>query len=98
MEFQDRGAGHIHGTLWLGLDDIENLTKDSQSNQLRSMTQEEKNDLNISGWMQGLKIAFKKLRNNKKLNKQDILSLYRMTMSSRKEQEHWMSGKEKLST
>ena len=30
VEFQDRGAGHIHGTLWLGLDDIENLIKDSQ--------------------------------------------------------------------
>ena len=64
VEFQDRGAGHIHGTLWLGIDDIENLVKDGQSDQLRSMTQEEKKDPNNIGWMQGLKSAFKKLRNN----------------------------------
>ena len=27
VEFQDRGAGHIHGTLWLQLDKIEKLIK-----------------------------------------------------------------------
>ena len=25
VEFQDRGAGHIHGTLWLSIDKIENM-------------------------------------------------------------------------
>ena len=25
VEFQDRGAGHIHGTLWLNINKIENL-------------------------------------------------------------------------
>ena len=28
VEFQDRGAGHIHGTLWLNLDKIEHLIKE----------------------------------------------------------------------
>ena len=27
VEFQDRGAGHIHGTLWLKLKDMENLIR-----------------------------------------------------------------------
>ena len=77
VEFEDRGAGHIHGTLWLGLDDIENLVLDRKDSQLRPLTQEEKNDPDINGRMQGLKSAFKKLRNNGKLNKKDILSMYR---------------------
>merc|ERR1711954_538801 len=71
-----RGAGHIHGTLWLGLDDIENLIRDRQDC-LRPKTQEEKTDPSIVGWMLGLKSAFKKLRNNGKLDKKDILSLSR---------------------
>ena len=54
VEFQDRGAGHIHGTLWLGLDDIENLIRDRQDC-LRPKTQEEKTDPSIVGWMLGLK-------------------------------------------
>ena len=28
VEFQDRGAGHIHGTLWLRLDKIEKMVKE----------------------------------------------------------------------
>ena len=35
VEFQDRGASHIHGTLWLGLDKIENLMKDETDGELR---------------------------------------------------------------
>ena len=30
VEFQDRGAGHIHGTLWLRLDKIENTKLESE--------------------------------------------------------------------
>ena len=77
VEFQDRGAGHIHGTLWLGLDAIENLVRDNQDGQLRPKTQDEIDDPTIHGWMSGLKSAFKKLRNNAKLNKKDIQSLAR---------------------
>ena len=29
VEFQDRGAGHIHGTLWLSMDKIEQITVDN---------------------------------------------------------------------
>ena len=41
VEFQDRGAGHIHGTLWLGLDKIENLMKDETDGELRPKTEAE---------------------------------------------------------
>ena len=27
VEFQERGAGHIHGTLWLNLSNLEKLTR-----------------------------------------------------------------------
>ena len=27
VEFQDRGAGHVHGTLWVNLHEIEKMRK-----------------------------------------------------------------------
>ena len=33
VEFQDRGAGHIHGTLWLKLENMERLIR-TDANQL----------------------------------------------------------------
>ena len=74
VEFQDRGAGHIHGTLWLGLDKIEKLIKDEPDDELRPKKEDEQNK---EGWMHGLKDAFKKLRNNGILNIDDIKSLTR---------------------
>ena len=44
VEFQDRGAGHVHGTLWLGLNKIENLMRDGPDKELRPKTTEEEND------------------------------------------------------
>ena len=41
VEFQDRGAGHIHGTLWLRLEELE-LLKRGEDGKLRSRTKEEK--------------------------------------------------------
>ena len=41
VEFQDRGAGHVHGTLWLGLNKIENLVRDGPDTDLRPKTKEE---------------------------------------------------------
>ena len=77
VEFQERGAGHIHGTLWLGLDQIENMMRDTPDGQFRSKTKEERKDKTVHGWMHGLKSAFKKLRHDRKLTKEDIQALTR---------------------
>ena len=37
MEFQDRGAGHIHGTLWLSMDKIEQITSDNGEKPLANL-------------------------------------------------------------
>ena len=62
VEFQDRGAGHVHGTLWLGLKKIDNLMRDSPNSELRPKTKTEERDSECNGWMHGLSKAFKKLR------------------------------------
>ena len=77
VEFQNRGAGHVHGTLWLGLNKIENLVRDGPDTDLRPKTKEEEMDKECKGWMHGLTKAFKKLRNNLPLNGDDIRSLRR---------------------
>ena len=75
VEFQDRGAGHIHGTLWLDLDKIENMMRDTPEGEFRPKTDEEMQDKTIHGWMHGLKSAFKKLRHDGKLKPDEINSL-----------------------
>ena len=77
VEFQDRGAGHIHGTLWLGLKKIDNLMRDSPNSELRPKTKTEERDSECNGWMHGLSKAFKKLRHNLPLNTDDTKSLRR---------------------
>ena len=72
VEFQDRGAGHIHGTLWLGLDKIENLIRDGPDDELRPKREDEGEK---DGWMHGLKDAFKKHRNNGILENDDTKTL-----------------------
>ena len=75
VEFQDRGAGHIHGTLWLDIDRIENMVIDSSSGRFRPKTEEEQKDVNCQGRMHGLKSAFKKLRHDGKLTSNEKESL-----------------------
>ena len=58
VEFQDRGAGHIHGTLWLRLDKIEKMVRKVDGVETQVFT--------------GLGEAFKKFRNNKVLTKKDV--------------------------
>ena len=77
VEFQERGAGHIHGTLWLDLDAIQNMMKDNPDGPFRHKTADEKEDKTVHGWMDGLKSAFKKLRHDQKLNGYEIRSLTR---------------------
>merc|ERR1712240_318525 len=38
VEFQVRGAGHIHGTLWLDIDKIEHMMRDTPGGEFRSKT------------------------------------------------------------
>ena len=77
VEFQDRGAGHVHGTLWLGLKKIENLMRDRPNSELRPKTKSEERDSECKGWMHGLIKAFKKLRHNIPLDAEDTKSLRR---------------------
>ena len=68
VEFQDRGAGHIHGTLWLDMDKLEDLVRDDEGT-LRRRKKEQGEEKSC---FKGLKEAFKKLRNNTKLESADI--------------------------
>ena len=70
VEFQDRGAGHIHGTLWLRLDDLQDM-KRADNGELRKLDSENKN----SGELKGLKQAFTRLRKNMKLETSDKSAL-----------------------
>ena len=38
VEFQERGAGHIHGSLWLDLDAIQNMMRDTPDGPFRPKT------------------------------------------------------------
>ena len=71
VEFQDRGAGHIHGTLWLRLDKIENMVKDDDG----TLRQRNENDPANKAIFNGLKAAFKKFRNNEKLTEREMKSV-----------------------
>ena len=74
VEFQDRGAGHIHGTLWLKLDELE-LLKRGEDGKLMARTEDEKCELYPEkGPLKGLKKAFTKIRKRrrKKLKEEDI--------------------------
>ena len=65
VEFQERGAGHYHGTLWLDLPKLE-MVKEING-ELR-MTEEK-------GPMNGIVKAFRKLKNTQKLDKDDMKCL-----------------------
>ena len=77
VEFQDRGAGHIHGTLWLNLDNLEQLEKGRDGkikSPAKKISEDHKKDENNDkkrGYMSGLKLAFAKLRKNEKLDEDD---------------------------
>ena len=68
MEFQERGAGHIHGTLWIDTKRLETLQVVNGSLQVST-------DENGKGPMSGLTLAFKKLRTDQKLNEKDERAL-----------------------
>ena len=75
VEFQDRGAGHIHGTLWLRLDKLEQL-KRGEDGKLIAQTNEQKSENNPEKFpLKGLEKAFTKIRKNEKLEYDDITPL-----------------------
>ena len=59
VEFQERGAGHIHGTLWLDLDAIQNMMRDTPDGPFRSKTPEEKKIQQLRGGWVTLKVRSK---------------------------------------
>ena len=73
VEFQDRGAGHIHGTLWLKLEQLERLvrTEDDKlvlDDEVEANQDDETNDTNqICRPFKGISSTFKKLKNNEEL-------------------------------
>ena len=69
VEFQDRGAGHIHGTLWLRLDELEKMHR-GEDGELKSTVEQGSNNKN-KGYFYGLQLAFSKLRKNQKLESDD---------------------------
>ena len=68
IEFQDRGAGHAHGTLWLSLDNIESLLN-NRDGTLQPKTKY--HDKTEEGPFHGLKNAFKKFKNSEILNEDE---------------------------
>ena len=62
VEFQDRGAGHIHGTLWLKLEMMEWLIRNEKDELFLPDKKQEK------GPLKGISSAFKKLKNNEILD------------------------------
>ena len=66
VEFQARGAGHIHGTLWLNLLDLEKLVRRNGR-----LVKTEEDDPSEVRPLKGLAKAFKKLKHNEDLNNKD---------------------------
>ena len=62
-EFQDRGAGHVHGVLWIKLYEIEKLCR-LRDNNLVSLTKQEKKERagEFHEPFKGIKNAFRKFR------------------------------------
>ena len=70
VEFQQRGAGHIHGTLWIQLNNLEKLSRNSSGSIVQ--TSEE---CNADRPFLGISEAFDKLRTSKDLNEHELNAL-----------------------
>ena len=67
VEFQARGAGHVHGTLWLDLHQLEKLVRRNG----RLVKADVDNHSEVTP-LKGLSRAFKVLKNDEVLSKKDI--------------------------
>ena len=76
VEFQDRGAGHIHGTLWLKLERMERLTRKDdgqlvlEDENIETAEMDETNS-QCNHPFKGLSSAFKKLKNIEELTESE---------------------------
>ena len=84
IEFQQRGAGHVHGTLWIQLKSLEKLIKHPVRGLVQEMDESCADAVRPFG---GIAEAFDKLRTDKELTKESIkdnknmknLQYYRMS-------------------
>ena len=72
VEFQDRGAGHIHGTIWLRLDELQDMHR-GDDGELKPLGKDDKKK--NKGVLRGLRQAFTRLRKNIKLDDDDRRAL-----------------------
>ena len=70
VEFQQRGAGHIHGTLWLQLENLEKMIRNPSGR----LVQQSK-ECNADRPFHGISVAFDKLRTNQNLTECELKSL-----------------------
>ena len=83
VEFQDRGAGHIHGTLWLKLKTLERLIRSPEGelldpgpkNSEKQNEKEPEEKQNQNRPFANLTRAFKKIRHEEVLDKDDKVAL-----------------------
>ena len=73
VEFQSRGAGHIHGTLWLNFQKLSKLVECNTTNRLRNPKATD--EKNVSRPLRNIAATFKKLRNQQELDQSDINAL-----------------------
>ena len=67
IEFQQRGAGHAHGTLWLDLPRLENMIMVNGK-----LTNPEESSIPQDNPLKGIQKIFKKLRNNSQLSYREM--------------------------
>ena len=68
VEFQDRGAGHVHGTLWVNLHEIELMRRLVNGTLIRKAKYEAESLTDTyTTPFSGIKEAFKKFRNGEDL-------------------------------
>ena len=70
VEFQQRGAGHIHGTLWIQLKNLEKMVRNSSGRLVK-----ESDASRAARPFQGISVAFEKLRTNKDLTEYELNAL-----------------------
>ena len=71
VEFQERGAGHIHGTLWLDLDKLEKLQR-LQNGKLKSSEQiPDSSEKEVYKPFESITSAFKNIKNGQGIDLQE---------------------------
>ena len=75
VEFQERGAGHIHGTLWLKLNMIERLIRNDINDLVLGDECPQEEDGESTKPFKGICSAFKKLKNMEDLSESEKKAL-----------------------